>query len=95
MFQLAKQTTLGKVMLKRVKARSKSAISVLMIDALSCASLSRATVTNSCTRERKRRDSETRRKSGVESGRDEQVTKPRATDEAEREGEEAACKGGR
>ena len=44
---------------------------------------------------KKRRDSETERKSGVESGRDEQVTKPRATDEAERECEEAACKGGR
>ena len=43
---------------------------------------------------KKRRDSEAERKSGVESGRDEQVTKPRATDEAEREGEEAACKGG-
>ena len=44
---------------------------------------------------KKRRDSEAERKSGVESGRDEQVTKPRATDEAEREGEESACKGGR
>ena len=42
---------------------------------------------------KKRRDSETQRKSGVESGRDEQVTKPRATDEAEREGGEVARRG--
>ena len=44
---------------------------------------------------KKRRDSEAERKGGIESGREKQVTKPRATDEAEREGEEVACKGGR